>query len=204
MENILAYSLTVFLAFFAIMNPILIIPIFIKLTEGLDEKKKREIAKTSNAVAFFILVAFILIGKYIFQIFGLTIPAFKVFGGVLIFYIAFEMLQSAKPEIQLQKNLVYDDGFTISPLAIPLIAGPGTIVTAMNFVVNASLIHVLISISIVAMLIFMTYLAFVYSRYIVRFMGSKNFTIVSKLMGIILGVLGANMLIEGIKLAFKI
>ena len=204
MENVFAYSLTVFLAFFAIMNPLINIPIFVQLTEGLDQKKKQEIAKTANIVAFVIIVAFILIGKYLFQIFGLTIPAFKIFGGILISYIGFEMLQSTKPRVQLQKKIDYDDGITISPLAIPILAGPGTIVTAMNFVVNAGFIHLLIAISILALLIFLTYLAFVYSNHIVRMLGDKNFVIIGKIMGIILGVFGVNMLIEGIKLAFNV
>jgi multiple antibiotic resistance protein len=204
MENIFAYSLTVFMAFFAIMNPIINIPIFVQLTQGLDQKKKQEIAKTANIVAFVIIVAFILIGKYLFQIFGLTIPAFKIFGGILISYIGFEMLQSTKPGVQLQKKIDYDDGITISPLAIPILAGPGTIVTAMNFVVNASLIHLFIAIAILTLLIFLTYLAFVYSNHIVRMLGDKNFVIIGKIMGIILGVFGINMLIEGIKLAFNV
>ena len=204
MENILSYSLTVFLAFFAIMNPIINIPIFVQLTEGLEQKKKKEIAQTANIVAFVIIVAFILIGKYLFQIFGLTIPAFKIFGGILIFYIGFEMLQSNKTGVQLQKNVLYDDGVTISPLAIPILAGPGTIVTAMNFVVNAHFFHLLICISILALLIFLTYLSFVYSSHIVKMIGEKNFIIISKIMGIILGVFGVNMLIEGIKLAFNL
>lgn len=204
MENILSYSLTVFMAFFAIMNPIVNIPIFVKLTEGLNEKKKKEIAKTANVVAFIIVLAFILIGKYIFEIFGLTIPAFKVFGGVLIFFIGFEMLQSSKSVIQLQKKAKFDEGVTISPLAIPILAGPGTIVTAMNFVVRANFLQVTITILIFALIVFLTYLAFIYSNYIVRLVGEKNFAIIGKIMGIIIGVLGANMLIEGIKLAFSI
>jgi multiple antibiotic resistance protein len=202
--NILAYSLTVFTAFFAIMNPIINIPIFIKLTEGQNQKKKEEIAKTATLVAFIIIVSFILIGKYIFQVFGLTIPAFKIFGGVLISYIGFGMLQSNKTGVHLLKDTVYDDGVTISPLAIPILAGPGDIVTAMNFVVNVKFLHLMIVISILALLIFSTYLAFVYSNYIVRILGDKNIVIISKVMGIILGVFGVNMLIEGIKIAFNI
>jgi multiple antibiotic resistance protein len=204
MGNILGYSLTVFMAFFAIMNPIINIPIFVKLTEGLEQKKKREVAKTANLVAFVIIVAFILIGKYIFQIFGLTIPAFKVFGGILISFIGFEMLQSKKTGTQLHKKTEYDDGVTISPLAIPILAGPGTIVTAMNFVVNANFLHLLITISILGLLVLSTYLAFIYSNHIVRILGAKNFVVIEKIMGIILGVFGVNMLIEGIKLAFNI
>jgi multiple antibiotic resistance protein len=202
MEDIWAYSLTVFMAFFAIMNPIANIPIFVKLTEGQNEKKKREIAKTACLVAFLIVLSFILIGQYIFQIFGLTIPAFKVFGGILIFVIGFNMLQSKKTNVHLDDNTAFDDGLAISPLAIPILAGPGTIVTAMNFVVKASLLNLGITIFIFALIVFKTYYAFIYSVYIVRFVGDKRFVIVGKIMGLIIGVLGANMLIQGIKLAF--
>jgi multiple antibiotic resistance protein len=204
MENIWSYSLTVFMAFFAIMNPVVNIPIFVKLTEGTTEKKKKEIAKTSTLVAFIIVISFILVGKYIFEIFGLTIPAFKVFGGILIFFIGFEMLQSKKSSIHLNDNSTFDDAVAISPLAIPVLAGPGTIVTAMNFVVHANFFHVLITILIFALIIVLTYLAFIFSKYIIQFAGQKNFVIIGKIMGLILGVLGANMLIEGIKLAFNI
>jgi len=204
MENIWEYSLTVFMAFFAIMNPIANIPIFVKLTEGLSEGKKKEIAKTACIVAFLIVFAFILIGQYIFQIFGLTIPAFKVFGGILIFFIGFEMLQSRKPGVNLDSESTFDDGLAISPLAIPILAGPGTIVTAMNFVVKANILNMGITILIFAFIVSMTYFAFIYSGYIVRFVGDKRFVIVGKIMGLIIGVLGANMLIQGIKLAFNI
>jgi multiple antibiotic resistance protein len=198
------YSLTVFMAFFAIMNPIANIPIFVKITEGQDDKKKKEIAKTASIVAFLIILAFILIGQYIFQIFGLTIPAFKVFGGILIFFIGFDMLQSKKTNTHLKGNETFDDGLAISPLAIPILAGPGTIVTAMNFVVKASVLYTGITIFIFAVIVLMTYYAFIYSSYIVSFVGEKNFVIVGKIMGLIIGVLGANMLIQGIKLAFNI
>jgi len=204
MENYWSYSLTVFMAFFAIMNPLVNIPIFVKLTEGIDEKKKKVIAKTANIVAFIIVVAFILMGKYIFEIFGLTIPSFKVFGGVLIFYIGFDMLQTKKTSLHLKDKPVFDASMAISPLAIPIMAGPGTIVTGMNFVVDADFLKVFLTILIFALIIFCTYLAFIYSNYIVRLVGENNFVIIGKIMGIIIGVLGANMLIEGIKLAFNL
>jgi len=188
MENYWSYALTVFMAFFAIMNPLVNIPIFVKLTEGINEKKKKGIAKTAN----------------IFEIFGLTIPSFKVFGGVLIFYIGFDMLQSKKTGPHLKDKPVFDDSIAISPLAIPIMAGPGTIVTGMNFVVNADLIQVFITIMIFALIIFFTYLAFIYSNIIVRLLGENNLLIIGKIMGIVIGVLGANMLIGGIKLAFNI
>ena len=163
MEDIWSYTLTVFMAFFAIMNPIANIPIFVKLTEGQNEKKKKEIAKTSTIVAFLIVLAFILIGQYIFQIFGLTIPAFKVFGGVLIFFIGFDMLHSKRTSVNIENDANFDDGIAISPLAIPILAGPGTIVTAMNFVVKANLLNLSITVFIFGVITILTYYAFIYS-----------------------------------------
>ena len=87
MEDLITYGLTVFMGFFAIMNPIANTPIFLGLVEGEDKETKKEIAKTASITAFIIVVAFIFAGKYIFELFGLTIPAFKIAGGILIFYV---------------------------------------------------------------------------------------------------------------------
>ncbi|MFT7233133.1 MAG: multiple antibiotic resistance protein [Cyclobacteriaceae bacterium] len=203
-QNIWSYSLTVFMAFFAIMNPIVNIPIFIKITEGLTKEKKRQIAKTATFVAFIIVTIFILIGKYIFEIFGLTVPAFKVFGGILIFFIGFEMLQSKKSSIKQHDVEPFDEDVAISPLAIPILAGPGTIVTGMNFVAGANFLQVIITILIFALFVYLTFWAFNFSSYLVQMIGDKYFKIIGKIMGIILGVLGANMLLDGIHLAYNI
>lgn len=192
------------MAFFAIMNPIVNIPIFLKITEGLTPEKKRQISKTATLVAFIIVTTFILLGKYIFEIFGLTIPAFKVFGGILIFFIGFEMLQSKKTSINHHEVEPFDESVAISPLAIPILAGPGTIVTGMNLVAEANFIQVMVTIIIFGLFVYLTHLAFNYSEYLVRLIGDKYFSIIGKIMGIILGVLGANMFLEGIKMAFDI
>jgi len=109
-ENILTFSLTVFTGFFAIMNPIANTPIFLALVEGREEKTKKRIARTGTITAFIIVVAFIILGKYIFEIFGITIPAFKITGGILVFFVGFEMLQSKKSKIHHQQNVDTDDG----------------------------------------------------------------------------------------------
>ena len=80
MENLITYSLTVFMGFFAIMNPIANTPIFLSLVGGEDKERKKKIAKTASITAFIIVVAFIIAGKYIFELFGITIPAFKITG----------------------------------------------------------------------------------------------------------------------------
>ncbi len=198
------FSLTVFTGFFAIMNPIANTPIFLGLVKGEDELTQKKIAKTATIAAFIILAVFVILGKYIFELFGITIPAFKITGGILIFYVGFEMLMSKKSKINNQNKISPDEGIAISPLAIPILAGPGTIITAMNNVTNASFIHIGIVIVIAALVLYLNYLAFSLSNIIVKKIGNNLITVIGKLMGLILAIMGTGMVIEGIKLAFNI
>ncbi len=203
-DNILTFSLTVFTGFFAIMNPIANTPIFLGLVEGKNKLTKKRIAKTASITAFFIVVSSVILGKYIFELFGITIPAFKITGGILIFYVGFEMLMSKKSKIHHQEKIELDDSVAISPLAIPILAGPGTIVTAMNNVTDGGYIHIGIVIVIFALMIYLTYLAFSLSDLIVKKIGNNLITVIGKIMGLILAIMGTGMTIEGIKIAFSI
>jgi multiple antibiotic resistance protein len=150
------------------------------------------------------VVSSVILGKYIFELFGITIPAFKITGGILIFYVGFEMLMSKKSKIHHQEKIEPDDGIAISPLAIPILAGPGTIITAMNNVTSGSYIHIGIVIVIFALMIYLTYLAFSLSDLIVKKIGNNLITVIGKIMGLILAIMGTGMTIEGIKIAFSI
>lgn len=175
-ENLLTYSLTVFTGFFAIMNPIANTPIFLGLVGGMNKAEKKKIAKKASITAFIIVVAFIILGKFIFEMFGITIPAFRITGGILIFYVGFEMLQSKKSKLHYQEHIETDDGIAISPLAIPIFA----------------------------IMIGLTYLAFRLSDLIVKKIGDNLITVIGKIMGLILAIMGTGMTIDGIKLAFNL
>lgn len=205
MENYYTYAITVFVGFFAIMNPIANIPIFLGLVGGKNEVTKKTIAKNSTIAAFLIVAVFTILGKYIFDLFGITIPAFKITGGILIFYVGFEMLMSKKSSIKTTNN-DDDNGndIAISPLAIPLLAGPGTIVTAMNFVTHATYVHIGIVLVVFAVMVLLTYIAFILSDTIEKKIGSNIIAVIGKLMGLILAIIGTGMLIAGIKLAFNL
>ena len=199
----MTYALTVFMSFFAVMNPIANTPIFLGLTVGKNKESKKKIAKTATFTAFIIVVSFVIAGKYIFELFGLTIPAFKITGGILIFYIGFEMLMSQKAKIH-SSDSEDKNNISISPLAIPILAGPGTIVAAMNNVTNANLIQIGIVISIFALMIYLTYLAFSFSDLIVKKVGTNLISVIGKLMGLVLAIIGTGMIVDGIKLTFKL
>ncbi|MRT92271.1 MarC family protein [Ancylomarina sp. 16SWW S1-10-2] len=204
MTEYLIYSLSVFTGFFAIMNPIANIPIFLSLAQDADETTKNRINKKATITAFLIVFVFVVLGKFIFELFGITIPAFKITGGILLFYVGFEMLQSKKSNITHIKEAKIDENVAISPLAIPILAGPGTIVTAMNFVSDNNYFHIGIVILIFAIICYITYLAFSFSEYIVEKIGHNIITVIGKIMGLILSIMGIGMLIQGIKLAFNL
>ncbi len=199
-NELLTYSLTVFTGFFAIMNPIANTPIFLGLTADNDKRTKKLIARKSTITAFIIVTSFVILGKSIFDVFGITIPAFKITGGILLFYVGFEMLMTTKSKIHSLGDKDTDTGVAISPLAIPILAGPGTIVTAMNNVTNAGYLHIGIVIGIFAVMIYLTYLAFSLSDIIVKKMGMNLIKVIGKLMGLILAIMGTDMVMNGIKM----
>lgn len=199
------FALTVFTGFFAILNPIVGIPVFLDLVKDESASSQKEIAKKACLIAFIILTAFLLLGKYIFSFFGITIPSFKITGGILIFYVGFEMLLSKKSQVKrIGKNPEIADDVAVSPLAIPMLSGPGTIVTGMNFVANSDLIELVIVVLLGAIVLVLNYYSFLFSKIIIRVIGRNKIIVLGKIMGLILAVMGTNMLIQGIKLAFGI
>ena len=204
MDNLITFSITVFTGFFAIMNPIANVPIFSALVQGANKNTQKRIAKNATLIAFIIVVSFVVLGKFIFELFGITIPAFKITGGILIFYVGFEMLQSKKSAVKHLKNPNIDENIAVSPLAIPILAGPGTIVTAMNFVTKPDIIHISGVIAVFALMCLLTYFFFVISDKIVKALGNNVISVIGKIMGLIIAIIGTNMILEGIKIAFNI
>lgn len=202
MEEHWAFAITVFTGLFAITNPIANVPVFLGMTEGATLSEKYNITVKATSTAFLIILLFTLLGKFIFDFFGITIPAFKITGGLLIFYAGFRMLQSKKSNLRHIEDVAFDENIAISPLAIPLIAGPGTIVTTMNFVTDASYMNIGIVVAIAALICYMNFIAFRYSGLIVDKIGNNVITVIGKIMGLIISIIGTTMVIDGIKLAF--
>ncbi|PWJ57885.1 multiple antibiotic resistance protein [Dyadobacter jejuensis] len=184
------------------MNPVSNLPLFISLVEGADEQTKQRINKRAVMIAFIIVCTFVVLGKFIFQLFGITIPAFKITGGLLIFYVGFEKLQSKESYVKHSKTTNFDENIAVSPLAIPILAGPGTIVTAMNFVPDSSYIHIGIVMLIIGLMCLLTYITLSLSEIIVEKIGENVISVIGKIMGLIIAIIGTSMIIEGIKISF--
>jgi multiple antibiotic resistance protein len=209
METILLHAVTVFMGFFAIMNPIANIPIFLSLTREEDKQTKRSIASTSLILAFLIVVVFSFTGKVIFELFGITLPAFRITGGLLVFLIGFHMLQGDFSRVNHPSEKDKQDSkaaalsVSISPLAIPILAGPGTITTAMNFSAGG-FVNMGVTIGVFAILCAITYVCFVFGEKFVAFIGASALGAITRMMGLILAVIGTQMVLDGLHGAFEL
>jgi len=206
MDETFALFLASFSGLFAIMNPIAMTPFFITITKEAEDTVKKEVALRSTIVAFVVVALFVLLGSYLFKFFGITIPSFKIFGGLLIALVGLEMVQSKRPSTKNTKIALkdFDLGQAISPLATPILAGPGTIVTAMNYVNPDNPISIITTISSFALVIILTYIAFRSSDFIVKKIGDNVIQVIAKIMGLLIGVIGIDMFISGVKLAFNL
>lgn len=203
MNPLLEHALLVFMAFFAIMNPIANTAIFYSLTGDKDKNEQRKIARKALVITFFIILTFAILGKSIFHLFGITLPALRITGGILVFLIGYHMLQGANSKLHTIKESA-DTDITVSPLAVPLLAGPGTIATAMNYSAAGGAMEIMLTIFAFSVLCLITFFCFIFSSKILSVLGESGVGIVTRLMGLILAVIGVQMLIEGLDNAIKI
>ena len=210
MESMLLHTATVFMGFFAIMNPIANVPIFLGLTDDDDQQTTKAVALRSLMLTFLIIAIFSVAGKLIFEMFGITLPAFRITGGLLVLLIGFNMLQGDHSSVHqlneedTRKCKEADLSVAVSPLAMPLLAGPGTIATAMNFSAQGGLVGMVVTIAAFAVLCVITYVLFIYGKKFVAFIGAGALGVITRMMGLILAVIGMQMVIEGLRGAFKL
>jgi len=196
------------MGFFAIMNPIANVPIFLSLTSADDDHTTAVVAFRSLTLAFIIVALFSVAGKIIFELFGLTLPAFRITGGLIVFLIGFHMLQGGPSSVQhpsdddRQKSREAALSVAISPLGMPILAGPGTIATAMNFSSAGSLMEMIVTIAVFAVLCVITYILFIFGEKFITYIGASALGVITRMMGLILAVIGTQMVILGIKGAF--
>jgi len=204
MPHFAVHAVTVFLGFFAIMNPVANTPVFIGLTSGDSPQTKKTIARHSVLLAFLIIAVFCLAGKLIFTLFGISLPALRIAGGIVVFLIGFHMLQGESSRVHQpskddrQKCLEAKLSVAVSPLAIPILAGPGAIAAAVNYTAAGGWGAASITLGAFALLCFITYVFFLWGQRFIEYIGENAVKVVTRLMGLVLAVIGVQMLINGI------
>ena len=195
-----------FMAFFAIMNPISNLPAYMALVADDSQKISRKIAFRSLLIAFVIITVFIFSGDFIFKVFGITIVSFRIAGGILVAVIGYHMINgNHSPSYKgMEQQTVNSDpmSIAISPLAMPLFAGPGTITTALSLA-NGGLQNQLITVVAFALLCVITYLLLRSAKQIAGFLGENLMKIITKMMGLLLFSIGIQMIIVSVQTLLK-
>jgi multiple antibiotic resistance protein len=185
-------------------------PIFLSLTAGMSRSERRQVATRGTLIAFCILSAFALFGDSILGLLGISIGAFRIAGGMLLFWIAFEMIfekRNQRKEKTGEKATLRDhiQNISVFPLALPLIAGPGaisaTILLAGSYPGTVGRLQLIVVIGVCIAILFA---ALVIAERIDRFLGETGRAILTRLLGVILAALAVQFVVDGITSAFKL
>lgn len=205
LEPALSDYISNLVVFFVVVDPPGLVPLFIALTRGFDERHKRIIALRGTAIAFVVLVFFAYFGKVVLQTLSIEMPAFRIAGGALLFWIAFEMLfakRSERKERDTGEAMTDEDAHDIAvfPLAVPLIAGPGAI-TSILLLMDRTGGTVAGQVSVLgaaATVIGGVTLILLGADRVGRLLGRTVIHTVSRVLGIVLAALAAQTIISGI------
>jgi multiple antibiotic resistance protein len=200
--------LLIFTSILFIVDPFAVIPTFLAMTVRDSPQQRRVLARRGAWTCAITLIAFALGGSMIFKIFGITIGAFKIAGGVLIGLNALDMVQARRSQqretpVETAEGIEKDD-IGIMPLGVPMLAGPGAISTVMVLALGAkspaATVAIYVSILLTALI---TYLVLAAASLVERRLGQTGMRILTRLMGLVLCAIAVQFIIDGIKLSFR-
>lgn len=195
-----------FIFFFAVIDPIGTVPVFIAVTSQFDEHIKRRIAIKAILVAGVILLFFVVAGEVILTAMAIPISAFQIAGGIVLFLFALSMIfGESKPE-QEMKLTASDSETAIFPLAVPSIAGPGAMLAAVLMTENDryGLLEQFQTAVIIIAVLLIVFVLMLGASWIHRFIGNSGASIISRVMGLILASVAIKNILDGIKVYFSL
>ncbi len=196
------YGLKAFAAFFSIINPLGIMPVFISMTTALTFKQRRAVATKATMLAFVLLIVFAMAGQLVFNFFSITVDSLRMVGGIIFFMMGYEMLQARLSRVKISKEEEnsYIEDISITPLAIPMICGPGAITNSIIFWEDAgSPTEKSVLIGIIFIIILITWVVLVGAGKIMNFIGETGNKIMLRLMGLIVMVIAVEFFFAGLK-----
>ena len=204
MTDVAVYAAVV-VSVFAIVDPVGTLPFFVALTEGLPPEDRQVVLRRSVVVLGAVLALFALLGRFLFAVFGFTLGAFEIAGGILLFLVAFDMLQGEVTRTKFnpldrEEAVQRRDEIAVVPLGIPLLAGPGAISTVMIYEGSASGNPWLLVATFVAILITAgaTFVVFRLGQPILRRLGRTGVMAMTRVLGLILAALGVQFVLDGV------
>jgi len=196
------FSLLALSSIFFLVDPFAALPTFLAVTAGQDPKKRVRTARKASLTAFVILSTFAIAGTYIFRLFGITLPAFEIAGGIILLLIGLDMLEAKRSPTQespsdTQEATAKDD-VGIVPMGIPMLAGPGAITSVMVLVGQAQtkwqMAAIFGSIAITAAICFLVLGS---AARVARILGDTGIRILVRIMGLLLVALAVQYFVNG-------
>lgn len=202
MSEYLTYGLLVFTSFFTLINPISAMPVFLGLTTTMDQQNKTAIVKRALIATLLILLFFAFSGQFLFKFFGISVDSFRIAGGAIFFVMGFDMLNARLSTIKVKESEVKQavKDIAITPLAIPMLCGPGAITNAIVQMEDAHgfWMKVTFVVALLAM-IAVTYVVLVSSSRLVKLLGETGINVMMRLMGLIVMVIAVEFFLTGLK-----
>ncbi len=202
LKEFLQFSLVALSSIFFIVDPLAAIPSFLVMTEGDSPEKRRRMARQAAWTCFVVLSIFALAGSLIFKLFSITLPAFKIAGGLLLFLVAIDMLQARRSgtqevtEERLEGTAKEEVGVT--PLGIPMLAGPGAISTAMVLMGQSrDWLHAIPLFAAITITAFASYYVLKAADRVRRYLGEIGIRILMRLMGLVLTAIAVQFVLNG-------
>lgn len=213
MQSLIATTILFFVsavgAIFAVVNPIGAVPTLLVLTENFTPKERSRVITKSILVAGGMIIGFMLIGVYIFSVLSINISDFKVAGGILLFKVAFDMLQGRTSNTKLteqeKEDTIEREAVGIVPIGTPLLAGPGSITTAIIYFNDMSTTpfdKLIVFVGIIAILIF-SYLILRFSVPLFTRLGRTGSLLISRIMGLLLASIAVEFVTTGLLTIFR-
>lgn len=206
MNELFGFWLLTFTSFFTLINPLGTMPIFLTMTADLSSEDRTRTAQKASVVAFITIVIFAFTGQLLFKFFGISVNSFRMVGGVIFFLMGMDMLQARLGKVKVKDSEVhaYVDDISITPLAIPMICGPGALTNAIVLMEDAQTMGMKVSLIIgVLVVMVVTYLILYSSSKIIKILGQTGINVMMRLMGLIVMVIAVEFFFSGLKPILK-
>jgi multiple antibiotic resistance protein len=206
-HDLLTFSLLSLSAIFFVVDPMGVIPIFIAMTRNDSEERRARLARRAAITAFWILTLFALAGTFVFKVLGVSLAAFKVAGGVLLLLTSIEMLKAQEQRTRMtaeeEQESIDKEDVAIFPLAIPLLAGPGSIATVTTLMAKAGRVIFAIPVILsIAVTCYASYLMLRAAGRIAQVLGVTGLSVMNRVIGLVIGAIAVQFMFDGLRETF--
>ncbi len=198
---IFEFALLSFVSMFTMVNPLGVVPVYTAMTAKLSPHESHRVARKATFTALIILLAFALTGQWIFRFFSISVNSLRVVGGVIFFFMGYEMLQARLTRIQFDDETTHEyiNDISITPLGIPIVCGPGAITTSILLMNESkSAVQSGIVLGIIVLMMLLTYVLLLGSKQVTHLIGENGNKVMLRLMGLIVMVIAVEFFFNGL------